>query len=362
MAKKKRSTKIKQQLSKKPKDQIKPSDYLSTGSTLLNLACTRLAKGGLLKGKYYLFCGDSGSGKTWINLTILAEASINKNFDDYRFIYDDIEDGALMDKSRYFGEALAERLEPPARYEDGDPKFSQDIQDLYYNIDDAVDDGRPFIYIVDSMDGLTSEEANEKFEDQKKARRAGRKTAGSYGDGKAKKNSTDLRRVVSRLRETGSILIIIAQTRDNLGFGFKTKTRSGGRALKFYATLEIWSAVKGTIKKTVKSKKVAIGTTVQFRIEKNRVTGRDRTVEFPIYYDTGIDDVGSCIDFLIDRDHFPTRGKKIKADCFEFIGTKEKLIEKIEEEDLYQDLQEEVEFVWEEIEKASQIKRKNRYA
>jgi len=78
------------------KEVLTAKDYLSTGSTLLNLACTGFPERGFIKGHYYFIVGDSTSGKTWLSLTCLAEASINPNFKNYRFIYDNAEDGALM--------------------------------------------------------------------------------------------------------------------------------------------------------------------------------------------------------------------------------------------------------------------------
>jgi len=67
---------------KQKKESISDSNLLSTGSTLLNLACSGRVNGGFLKGFYYFIVGDSKSGKTFLSLTCLAEASINKDFDD----------------------------------------------------------------------------------------------------------------------------------------------------------------------------------------------------------------------------------------------------------------------------------------
>ena len=67
--------------------EIPLSDYLGTGSTLLNLACTGKLQGGFLKGHYYSVVGDSSSGKTFLALTCFAEAAINKNFKEFRLIY-----------------------------------------------------------------------------------------------------------------------------------------------------------------------------------------------------------------------------------------------------------------------------------
>ena len=90
-----------------------PQLYLSTGSTMLNLAMTGSARKGFRTGHYYLFVGDSRSGKTWFCLSCLAEASIDKRFNDYRFIYDNRERGALMDIAYFFGRKAAERIESP---------------------------------------------------------------------------------------------------------------------------------------------------------------------------------------------------------------------------------------------------------
>ena len=67
-------------LKKKKVVKLTAKDFVSTGSTLLNLACTGFPDRGFAKGYYYFIVGDSESGKTWLALTCLAEASINKNF------------------------------------------------------------------------------------------------------------------------------------------------------------------------------------------------------------------------------------------------------------------------------------------
>ena len=223
------------------------ANMLSSGSTLLNLAVTNTPFGMLPKGKYTMFVGDSGAGKTWLALSCLAEAANSKHFSNYRLIYDDIEGGALMNLRKFFGQKLEKRIEPPA-VKDGNSIFSETIQDFYYHVDDAIHvadtEDKPFIYILDSQDALTSAYEKSKFEEHKKAYRDGKDSAGSYGDGKAKVHSEGLRKVLSSLSRTGSILIIINQTRDNLGFGFSKKTRSGGRALRFYASVEIWVSLK----------------------------------------------------------------------------------------------------------------------
>ena len=90
-------------LMKREKDILTPEGAVSTGCTLLNLACTDRPDVGFLKGHYYYLVGDSASGKTWLTLSCFAEASLNPAFKDYRFVFDDVENGALMDIEHYFG-------------------------------------------------------------------------------------------------------------------------------------------------------------------------------------------------------------------------------------------------------------------
>ncbi len=314
---------------------------------------------------YFLLVGDSMSGKTFLSLTCLAEATINANFKDYRFIFDNAEDGALMDVAKFFGRKLAETMEPPALNDDGSAHHSESIEEFYYHTDDALRDGRPFIYILDSMDSLTSKAEVDKFQQQKDAYRQGKKIAGSYGDGKAKMNSSGIRKLQSRIKASGSIVIIISQTRDNISFGPQPKTRSGGHALRFYATVEVWSSCGTQIKKTVNGKPRVIGINSVLDIKKNRVTGKRRKVTVPIYYDMGFDDVGGCVEWLIDEGHWEQRGKKgaqkVHAEEFDFTGSKSHLIRKIENEGWENDLRAIVQEVWDEIEAACESKRKKRY-
>lgn len=340
-------------------------DGLSTGSTLLNLACSGNPYWGFAKGMYYFLVGDSASGKTFFSMTCFAEAMISKRFRDYRLIYDNVENGMLMDVERLFGKAVADRMESPAKGEDGKPVFSSTVEEFYYNLDDALDAGKPFIYVLDSMDALTSAQEVEKFEEHKEAHRKGKESAGSYGDGKAKKNSEGLRKVLSRLRDTGSILIIICQTRDNLGFGFEKKTRSGGHALKFYATVEIWTSIIGSIKKTLTGRDREIGKWIGLHVKKNRLTGKTPKVDSAIYPDYGIDDIGTCVDYLVDEGYWKKTKQSIEAGEFDVILTRDKLIEKIETEGWVEELRGIVGKCWREIEEktreAALTGRKPRY-
>lgn len=349
---------------------VAETDWLHTGSTLLNLALSGRPDGGFAKRKYFWIVGDSSSGKTFLTLTCLAEASINPEFDGYDFIFDNAEDGALMNMRKYFGRRMAERLQPPDE-DDGVPVYSEIIEDFYFHLDDrftAVEKGKgnPFIYVLDSMDALSSNYEGKKFQEKKRERRGGAKAKGDYGDGKAKMNSTYIRSIVGRLRKTGSILIVLSQTRDNIDAGMfeEQQTHAGGRALKFYATAQLWSSVGKRLKKEVKEQKRQVGIVCRVAVKKNRLTGKEWTVEFPIYHSAGIDDVGGCIDFLVKEKHWPRNSSGTidgTKDIDECKGRREALVRWIEENDMEDDLQEIVADVWRNIEAATRVERKSKY-
>jgi len=330
---------------------------LSTGSTLLNLACTNNPNFGFFPGRYYFIVGDSHSGKTFLSMTCFAEAVKNPLYKEYRLIYDDVEGGNLFNVGKLFGKKVATKLESPCK----DGRNSATIEEFYFNIDDAIKSGQKFIYVLDSMDCLSSESEAEKFEENKKAFRKGTQMTGSYGDGKAKKNSANLRRLITPLRDSGSILIVLNQTRDNIGFGFEKKTRSGGHALTFLATLEIWSSVRKRIKKTVNGKPRIQGTQIEVRVKKSRVTGLDSVVTFPIFPSYGIDDTLSCVQYLIEENHWKKSGAIINAEELNIKGTGQKVVEFIEANNLENEIAELTGHVWKNIQGQIDLERKPRY-
>lgn len=362
-------------LAKRKKPVLTPEGALSTGSTLLNLACTGYPDLGFLKGGYYFLVGDSQSGKTWLSMTCFAEATLNPSFKDYRLIFDDPEGGALMDIEHYFGKAVARRLEPP-RLVKGKPAHSRTLEDFYYNLSTAIEQGDGFIYVLDSQDALVPKADLKDFAKQRKAERQGLEATGSYGTAKAKYHSQHLPLILSGVKRTNSILIIIGQTRENVGFGFDPKTRGGGKALRFYANLEIWTSVKEKIKRSIRGAPRTVGANCLAEVKKNRIIGkigRDRAVIIPIYYGLGIDDIGSCVDYLIaegqwkkvkkKKDGDEQTKKKPIYDARELLiqGTRNRLIAQIEEDDLENKVRQLTAQVWNEIEKECEPRRKRRY-
>lgn len=346
---------IKQSLKPRPRKlQVPTKDLLSSGSTVLNLACSGKVQGAFAKGYYYYFVGDSSSGKSFFMGSVLAEASINPAFKDHRLLYDDVENGMLFDVRRFFGPKLHDRLERC---------HSVYLEDAYDAVETAIKEG-PCICILDSLDALQARSEAKKDSANKRAREKGAEEKGSYGTAKAKISSSRLREITNLLPSNGSILFIVSQTRENIGFGaqFNPKTKAGGLAPTFYATLELWTSVKENITKSILGKNRQQGIVTKVKVKKNRHIGGVRFAEVPILWSFGIDDSGSCVDFLVDEKHWSTSKKGIiNAAEFELELTREKLITRLEETNQVGELRELVAEVWGKIEQASQIQRQSRY-
>ena len=110
-----------------------------------------------------------------------------------------------------------------------------------------------------------------------------------------------------------------------------------------------------------KERKVGVNGVV--RVKKNRTTGRDRQVNLPIYYSFGFDDIGACVDYLVEEKHWKKakEGGEIAATEFGEKLQRDDLIAHIEENDLEFDLRQLVSEVWHDIEAACAVQRKTRY-
>ena len=353
-----------QQIESRDKKRKQPSPVpeeltlVPTPSTLFNCACSDTPSGGLAIGRMVNLIGDSSSGKSIFALSIFAEMAQHEVFNHYRFVYDDVENANSFDMERLFGAETADRIEPPAVDEEGDDCPSDTIEDFHCNISDCIDHGVPFVYVLDSFDALDSDQDREKLDKMRKARASGRKESGSYGMSKAKKSSEILRNIVGALKRSEGVLIIISQTRDNIDpISFEKKNRSGGWALKFYANHEIWLAMAGKIPK----KDRVIGNKVKAKITKNKLTGKVREIEFPIFYDYGVDDIRSCVEWMVKESYWSKKKLTIDASDLHITGTADKVIRQIEDRNLERKLKRAVGKAWVDIEETLKLNRKPKY-
>lgn len=321
--------------SKKKKKKEEKVLWIPSGSIPLNIRCSGKWNGAYRQGRIVNVIGDSHSGKTILVMTGLAWMTTMKKFDNFRLIYDDAEEADSFDHKKMFGKKFAKRLEPPCVDSNGDPVYSETIEQFQDNVFEACEIGIPFVYVLDSFDSIDADAEVEKEEKNRKHRKDGNlsKVKGSFQASKQKKASQMFRQLKTKLKKAGGVLIIISQTRDNLNAASFEKTyRSGGKALKFYSSIEMWLTYAGGIPKTINGHKYIIGTDTIAKITKNKFTGKKSECSFPIYPSYGIDDVSACIDFLVWSKywHKPAKGSKIKAPEFKHDGVKKTLIQKIE--------------------------------
>jgi recombination protein RecA len=147
---------------------------------------------------------------------------------------------------------------------------------------------QPGLYVCDSLDALTDKaEAKRDMEE------------GSYGAKKAALLSQFFRRLKTRMKLANVTLFIISQTRDNIGVTFGRKwTRSGGKALDFYASQIVYLAEVEKLRKTIRGMTRVIGVKIKAHVQKNKVGLPFREAVFTIKFGYGIDDVGASAEYL----------------------------------------------------------------
>jgi RecA/RadA recombinase len=239
-------------LKKQAVGHINPNDLVPMGSTLLNLAMSGSIEGGAKKGTMVNIIGSSHGGKTMLALTSFAETNRKESFKDYSFIYDDVECANSFNMPYLFGKQTARRIKS-ARPEKEEP-FSSTVQHFQANVSHYLKKDNPFLYVLDSFDALDAKEDQKKMEEMVDALEKDKKdVAGTYGMAKAKASSSILRNIISGLSKSKSVLFIVSQTRDNIDpRSFSKETRSGGRALKFYAHHEMWLKSTGELKRKIR--------------------------------------------------------------------------------------------------------------
>ena len=336
---------------------------IPSGSTLLNCACSGYPYGAYKAGTIVTLPGASASGKTMLLFTMFAEMCQLKKFDEYKLFYDDAEEALSINIGKLFGKETQKRIYPPNFITIEESIYSQTIQDFQNNILLKIKTGNPFVYALDSLDALSSDEEMER--EYKKAILSVKnpdqlkELKGSYNTEKAKIIGQCLRMIRGKLKITKSLLIIVQQERANIGGGMfqKETITSGGKAPFYYSSHQVWMKRIKSLKKNEKK----IGNRVKATVTKNKLTGKERSAEFDIYDDYGVDDIGSQIDFLLQEGNWSKNGIKIDAVGLNISGTRSIIISHIEKEGLQKELKKITGETWHQIESRLKLNRKAKY-
>lgn len=272
--------------------------FVSAGAAIIDC----MLGGGWCLGRVANIVGDKSAGKTL--LAIEASANFHQTYPKGLIRYNESE--AAFDEA--YAEALgmpvdavefAERIDPSTgkhRMEDDKKitKPTRTVEDFFHDIEAFTKrvkkSGKPALYVLDSLDALSDDAEMKRDIDD-----------GSYGANKAKKLGEAFRRLVEDLESAQVGLIVVSQLRDKIGVMFGEKqTRTGGRALDFYASHIVWLAEIGKIKRTMDKVERVIGVKVRARVKKNKVGLPFRECEYPILFGWGVDDLTANVEWLLE--------------------------------------------------------------
>ena len=262
-----------------------PSDvneWISTGSTMLDLAISNRPNGGLPVGRIIEITGLEASGKSLLAAHALADTQKKGGL----AVYIDTENAISREFLEAIGINLKDMLYVPL----------DTIEDIFDAIDSIVESvrknskNRLVTIVVDSVAGAST-----------KIEMAADYDKDGWATSKAIILSKAMRKITNFVGRERICLIFTNQLRTRLGVSFGDQwTTSGGKAIAFHSSVRLRLKSVGQIKlaKSAAAPEAVLGITTRAQVVKNRMGPPLRSVDYEIYFDSGIDDFGSWLTML----------------------------------------------------------------
>ena len=258
------------------------TDYISTGATLLDIAISNRAHGGIGVGRITEITGLEGSGKSLVCAAIIANTQKRGGV------------GVLIDTEtavnpQFFSAIGLDTTKLVYAHLQTIEEVFEAVSDVVERVRSTGDNEKLVTIVVDSIAGASSKaEVESDFDND------------GYNTHKARAIGKALRKITSVLGRKKIALIFTNQLRTKMNampFADPYDV-PGGKAIPFAASTRIRLKPVGKIKN---KKGEVIGISTKAIIVKNRLGPPHRTAEFDIYFDRGIDDATALLKVATDN-------------------------------------------------------------